>query len=63
MIGGQTLCADVDVDDSIDDGNEYTMASYVLWGAGLFTDTCVGDFHAEVASQSVIITKLPNKDA
>ena len=63
MVGGQTLCADVDVDDSIDNGNEYTTTPYVLWGAGVFTDTCVGDSHAEVASQSVIITKLPNKGA
>ena len=61
MFGAQTRCVDADVADSIDGGNEYTTTP--AFQSGLYLDICVGDSHADVASQSVLITKLPNKGA
>ncbi len=61
MFGGQTRCVDADVADSIDGGKEYTTTP--AFQSGLYLDICVGDSHADVASQSVLITKLPNKGA
>ena len=62
MVGGQNLCADADVDDKYDSGNEFKTTPDTAT-AGMFVDTCVGDDHAEVASQSVAITKLSNTGA
>ena len=71
--GARDLCIDVDVDDAIDDGHEYTTTPLPpgddyygddpYSGKGVYLDTCVGDTHAEVASQSAVITKLPDKGA
>ena len=62
MTGGQNLCADADVDDKYDSGNEFTTTPDTAT-AGMFVDTCVGDNHADVASQSVTITKLDDLGA
>ena len=61
MAGGQARCADADVADTIDNGNEYTNTPERE--SGLYLDVCVSDSHADVASQSVLITRLPNKGA
>ena len=60
--GARDLCIDADVADSIDDGLEYTTTPASAM-KGLYLDTCVGDSHAEVGSQSAKITKLPAKGA
>ena len=62
MVGDQTLCADADVDDEYDSGNEFITTPDDAT-AGMFVDTCVADDHAEVASQSVTITKLATTGA
>ena len=55
--GARNLCIDVDVDDSIDGGLEYTTTST---GAkkGIYVDTCVADSHTDAGSQSAKITRV-----
>ncbi len=53
--GNKDICLDADVANTIDGGLEFTTTLSTA-KTGIHVDTCVGDDHAEVASQSVKIT-------
>ena len=59
--GNKDLCLDADVADTIDGGLEFTTTPTTA-RSGIYIDTCVGDDHADVASQSVKITRHNDGD-
>ena len=61
QLGNKDLCLDVDVADTIDGGLEFTTTPSTA-RSGIYVDTCVGDDHADVASQSVKITRHNDGD-
>ena len=59
--GNKDLCLDADVADTFDGGLEFTTTPSTA-RYGIYIDTCVGDDHADVASQSVKITRHNDGD-
>ena len=61
QVGNKDLCLDVDVADNIDGGLEFTTTPSTA-RSGIYVDTCVANTHADVASQSVKITRHNDGD-
>ena len=59
--GNKDLCLDADVADTFDGGKEFTTTPTTA-RYGIYIDTCVADDHADVASQSVKITRHNDGD-
>ena len=59
--GNKDLCLDADVADTFDGGLEFTTTPTPR-KSGIYLDTCVADDHADVASQSVKITRHNDGD-